>query len=359
MADAEDVEVVEGELLDSEQTEESLPYRYTISSYGADYPVDGLVKRLANRDILVPPFQRKYVWLLPQASRFIESLLLGLPVPGVFFGKKEKTNELIIIDGQQRLLTLKYFYEGVFADSGREFGLRGVQEHLEGLTYRSLEDDQRRKLDDSIIHATIVKQEEPSKDESSIYMVFERLNTGGTPLSAQEIRTCVSYGELVSLLDDLNSDQNWRALYGPKSPRMKDQELILRFFALLEKRDDYVRPMKGFLNSYMEENCDLAAEKATHLKDEFCATVKYLNQTIGKNAFRPKSALNAAVYDAVMIGACLRLREINAIEGNFATAYDALMNDDDFASAYTKSTTDEGRVKGRIQRAIEYLGSEA
>src|SRR5689334_16025480 len=82
------------------------PLQYSITSYGADYPVDSLVKRIQVGDIFVPEFQRHFVWKHPQASRFIESLLLGLPVPGIFLSRDEETNKLLVIDGQQRLETL-------------------------------------------------------------------------------------------------------------------------------------------------------------------------------------------------------------------------------------------------------------
>src|SRR5258708_20925159 len=88
--------------------------RYDITSFGADYDVEGLVRRLQRGDIWIPDFQRGYVWTQLMASRFIESLLLGLPVPGVFFARETETNRLMVIDGQQRLKTLQFFYEGYF-----------------------------------------------------------------------------------------------------------------------------------------------------------------------------------------------------------------------------------------------------
>ena len=116
--------------------EEQLEYRYSITSYGADYPVDSVVKRINEDVIFVPPFQRKFVWNINQASRFIESLILGLPVPGVFLSKERGTNRLIIIDGQQRLLSLSSFYSGIFKN--KVFTLQGVQPDLEGLSYKDL-----------------------------------------------------------------------------------------------------------------------------------------------------------------------------------------------------------------------------
>src|SRR5579884_3879606 len=97
-----------------DETEEAVPFEYSITSYGTDYPVDALVKRVASQDIIVPTFQRGYVWSLREASRFVESLLLGLPVPSIFLSKEVETQKLLVIDGQQRLRTLGYFYEGIW-----------------------------------------------------------------------------------------------------------------------------------------------------------------------------------------------------------------------------------------------------
>src|SRR5687767_14799498 len=104
-----DEEPIEDALGDD--SEEVLPFRYAITSYGADYPVDGLVKRVGDGDITVPTFQRGFVWNFRQASRFIESLLLGLPVPGIFLSKEPDTQKLLVIDGNQRLHTLRFFYD--------------------------------------------------------------------------------------------------------------------------------------------------------------------------------------------------------------------------------------------------------
>ena len=235
-------------------SQEVVPLKYEINSYGADIDVEGLVKRLQRGDIDIPTFQRGFVWNRNQASRFIESLLLGLPVPGVFLSKDYDSQRLLVIDGQQRLKTLQFFYEGVFADTGREFKLRAVQEQFEGLTYRTLQDEDRRRLDNSVLHVTIVNQEAPPEDDSSIYYIFERLNTTGTPLSPQEIRHCIYHGEFNDLLRELNKNAAWHSVYGRVDKRMRDQELILRFLAFYFNAENYERPLKEFLNSYMAGN---------------------------------------------------------------------------------------------------------
>ncbi|HKI83303.1 MAG TPA: DUF262 domain-containing protein, partial [Candidatus Krumholzibacteria bacterium] len=294
-----------------EEQNEQVPYKYSVTSYGADYPVDSLVKRIDRGDIRKPEFQRGFVWSLPKASRFIESLLLGLPVPGIFLARDEDTNELLIIDGQQRLLTLQYFYKGVFADSGRQFVLSGLSStqqddpeviDFEGFTYDSLKEEDRRRLDDSIVHATIVKQDEPSEDSSSIYHIFERLNTGGVTLQSQEIRACIFAGALNDLLVDLNKNDAWRAIYGPIHKRMRDQELILRFLALYHRAEKYSPPMKEFLNRYMGDNRWVQAAQAQELRALFESTISAIHAAVGDDAFRPVRAFNAAVFDAVMVG---------------------------------------------------------
>lgn len=228
---------------DLDPADEVIPYTYTISSYGADYPVDSLVKRIVAKDIVVPVFswkkpktseivgfQREYVWPRPKADRFIESLLLGLPVPGIFL-VKEPSGVLLVLDGHQRLHTLRSFYGGKI--DGQEYALSNeVQDRFANKTYEGLDTEERRRLDDSIIHATIVRQDTPTEDQSSIYVIFERLNTGGVNLQPQEIRVALYHGDFVHVLQELNDFLPWRELYGTKSRRLKDMELILRFFCV-------------------------------------------------------------------------------------------------------------------------------
>jgi len=185
MADEEKVE-------DPDDVSEVIPYTDSITSYGADYPVDSLVKRIEANDIRVPTFrweppeeterigfQMEYVWPRLKADRFLESLLLGLPVLGIFL-VKETSGLLLVLDGDQRLFTLRAYYEGII--NGQEYRLTNVQDQFEGKGYKDLDMGDRRRLDDSIIHATVVRQDEPTHDQGSIYTIFERLNTGGINL---------------------------------------------------------------------------------------------------------------------------------------------------------------------------------
>jgi hypothetical protein len=341
---------------------EPLPVTFSITSYGADYPIDGLVKRLDAGDIVIPrfsadeptgadgsvAFQREFVWSKAQADRFIESLLLGLPVPGIFL-VKEANGTFLVLDGQQRLITLRSFYKGLFG--GREFKLGVVQTRWRDKTYQTLDAEDRRRLDNSILHATIVRQDEPSEDQSSIYMIFERLNSGGTALQPQEIRVALYHGDLAALLNELNADTSWRELYGRKSMKLKDIEQILRFFALNFQGATYERPMKGFLNKYMALNQDLKKQSAAILKPLFRDTIAAIAKGIGPRAFRPfGSAVNAAVLDSVMIGVADRLAKGPIKDqAQLSMAYDALMKDERYLAAVQRATADEDSVRARLE----------
>ncbi len=331
------------------------PVDYAITSYGADYPVDGLVKRMQSKSIYIPPFQRSYVWNQYRASRFVESLLLGLPVPAIFLSREEETQKMLVIDGQQRLRTLQYFYDGIFEPRDKKFRLVGVDDRFAGKTYKDLRDDERRRLDDSIVHAIIVKQDRPlEEDPSSIYHIFERLNTGGVQLQPQEIRACTYHGEFARLLADLNNDRNWRGIFGNVSSRMRDQELILRFFALLVASSDYSKPMKEFLNSFMFRHRHLDKLNWEELRMLFSDTVRIINEAIGPQALKPSAAVNAALADAVMVGMAKRLEKGPFTElAEVRSRYEALLADPRFQERFRSATTDEKTVERRLALATE------
>ncbi|MQB01793.1 MAG: DUF262 domain-containing protein [Actinobacteria bacterium] len=339
------------EAIDDAVDGEELPFRYAISSYGADYPVDGLVKRLTEGAIYVPDFQRAYVWSLRDASRLVESLLLGLPVPGVFLSKEEQTNKLLVIDGQQRLRSLQFFYSGVFEPTKRELALEGVQPQFEGKTYRTLDAEDRRHLDDAIIHATVMRQDVPTGDDSSIYHVFERLNTGGKVLSPQEIRACLYHGPFEDLLSTLNEDLKWREIFGRKNKRLRDQELILRYLALFFDLENYRKPLKGFLNAYMKKNRFLNWQGDQEVHRAFLTPIHTIHRVLGRHAFRPERNLNAAVFDAVMVGLGRALDDGALSDDRVEKGYRSLLANPDFIEATSTGTSDEDVVQRRVALA--------
>lgn len=335
------------------------PVQYDISSYGADYDVEGLVKRLDRDDILIPPFQRNYVWTQKEASRFIESLLLGLPVPGIFLAKEPDSNKLLVLDGQQRLKTLQFFYNGYFnpqedKKTQQVFKLINVQNKFEDKTYETLEEQDRVKLNDSLIHATIVKQESPQDDDTSVYHVFDRLNSTGRRLTPQEIRTAIDHGNLIDLVKELNNHDTWREIYGKRNSRLKDQELILRFLAFFFDGENYERPMNEFLNKFSGKYKHADATFLTQAESIFKTTINIIAETVGRKAFRPTSTINAAAFDSVTVGLARRLN-LGPITDpmNVKAAYDELLADANYLALISQSTSDENNVQARIALATE------
>ncbi len=349
---ADELEVLDAH--EEEVSEELEPVSY----FGTDFDVHGLVRRLNEGEILVPSFdpheaegvevagfQRKLVWKRPQMIRFVESLLLGFPVPGIFLVQQSDRKHLVL-DGQQRLKTLQYFYAG-------EFELSDVVSRFEGRRYETLELPDRRTLDNTFIHATIVRFEEGS--EESIYQLFERLNTGGTNLYPHEIRVALYGGELISLVRELNRDENWRSLFGKPNIRLKDQELILRYLALFHSRGSYERPLRSFLNGFAKRHRSLQGLDEESIRDVFRSTCSALNDSLGPTAFRRGRAINAALVDAVMVGMAERVRNKGGAPEptKVQAAHASLLENEEFLTAISRATADEESVKARIAFGID------
>ena len=328
------------------------PKRYWITGYGADFDVEGLVRRLGRGDIEIPEFQREYVWPRKRASRFIESLLMGLPVPGIFLYRDRGSQTLRVIDGQQRLLSLQAYYDGVFPDSEREFCLTGLNSQFEGYSYKTLPAEDRRRLNDSIIHASIIQQEAPDDGGTSQFSIFERLNTSSSPLFPQEIRAAIYGGDYNNLIKELNEYQDWRILIGPPHRRKRDQEQILRFFALYFESERYKPTMKGFLNEHMKSNQNLQKHAREPCLKLFCETVSAIQNKLGPKAFRPQRGVNAALTDALMVGMARRLDK-GPIESEILEEYERLLKNERFGDAIYAGTSQAENVRTRLKLATE------
>lgn len=327
---------------------------YKIISYGADYTLDGLSDKYADGEIIVPPFQRKYVWPQKKASKLVESFLLGLPVPQIFLYKEEETQDLLVVDGQQRLKTIHYFLKGEFPDDS-EFFLRSVKQKWEGKKFEDLSEPDKRRFKNSVLRATIFQQTDP-KDNSSIFEIFERLNTGGMALKEQEIRNCIVRGEINKFLNELNKYPNWRTLYGKNEPdtRMRDVELILRFLALYENLEEYSKPMKEFLTDYMRKNKNISQTNKDKLSNIFKPTMDMILFNIGPSAFKLKAGINVAVFDSISVA--LANIEDEKSE-NLRDKKMILIENPSYLESVSKATTDKERVKRRIDIATEIFST--
>ena len=350
--DEYDISLAEGiedeTLLDPSDTK-----KFSITSYGADYTVDSLVRRMKGEAFKIPEFQRRFIWSQRHASKFIESLLMGLPVPGIFLYKESNTNRHLVIDGQQRLKTLAAFYGGLLGE--KKFRLVGVRDPWTGRSYEDLDPSDQLKLDDSIVHATIFTQDHPADVLDSIYFVFERINSGGIRLSPQEIRNCINAGPFIEMVQRLNRDVSWRHIFGgPENKRAKDQELIVRFFAMLRDRRSYARPMAKFLNDFSENMNDAPDAALDKLATIFLETVQLVDKALDGRAFRPVRSLNAAVFDSAMVGIATRLeREPLPETAAIVKTYERLITEPEYRKGWERATADEESVKSRMAAAVK------
>ena len=254
MQEYDEVEVEE------EQEEESTAINYDIASYPSDFTLSGIAQMWEDKDITIPDYQREFVWNIRQSSLLIDSFLCGLPVPPVFFYVTDD-NKNLVIDGQQRIMSVVFYLEGYFgkeSTQGRRqvFRLSGLDDKSPyyNKRFEDLEESDQRKLKQSVLRAVNIRQLSPSGDNTSAYHIFERLNTGGTPLKPQEIRNCVFSGGFNSLLKEANKNKHWRKIVGKSyiDKHQKDVEFILRIFSLVGVAESYEKPMKEFFKEKKE-----------------------------------------------------------------------------------------------------------
>ena len=160
------------------------------------------------------------------------------------------------------------------------------------------------------------------------------------------------HGEFAALLSDLNENQDWRRLYGKKSARLKELELILRFFAIYDYAQSYRRPMKEFLNRYMATNRNLEKQSRETLTELFSRTVETISRAIGERAFRPQNVVNAAVVDSVMVGVASAIADQGVIsDDDLRQSYNSLLDNKQYINLVGRSTADEEYFRQRIRLA--------
>lgn len=323
---------------------------FSINTTGADMTLELLASKMESGDIEIPDFQRSHVWQMPKASRLIESFLLGLPVPQIFLYQDPQTQKLLVVDGQQRLLAIRYFIKGVY--KGREFRLTGVNETWNDRTFDDLSESDQRRFKNITLRATIFQQVDP-QDNQSVLEVFERLNTGGMALSPQEVRNAVIAGDFNQLAKDLNVKAQWKLLINKKSDddRQRDIEMIVRILSLLDNYRQYKKPMNVFLNNSLIKNKKMSDIEKQRLADIFDKTIDIVVQSIGVMAFRPQSTVVLSVAESVFIGIATNSQS-NSLTTDIKTAYHSLLKDPGFIGATKQHTTDVDNVQKRIGIAI-------
>lgn len=345
---------------ENEETDDQVLIEYDITTYPSDFTLSGLAQMWNNSDITIPDFQREFVWSIKQSSLLIESFLIGLPVPPVFFYIDEE-NKNLVIDGQQRLLSIFYYLEGYFGHENEKgkrqiFRLTGLNEKSPFYNKRFVDLDikDRRKLETSVLRAINVRQLAPKDQSTSIYHIFERLNTGGTPLKAQEIRNCVFRGAFLDKLRVLNENKDWRDIIGKKitDKHQTDVELILRAFALCYHLSEYEKPMQEFLNKTCRKYQKGDTKRVEKFAVDFVEAAKIINRNFRQKPFSVRGPLNASLFDSVF---CTVLKNINNLPNNISERYNFLLTNELFIDYTTLATTDAKIVKERHAFVSKYL----
>ena len=309
---------------------------------------------------LHPEYQRRLVWDRKKRSLFIESLLMNIPIPPIFLLEWEYSR-YEVMDGQQRLSTIVEFYDN-------RFKLSGLEEwpELNGRTYADCPPIIQRGLDRRRISAVVLLAENLSIEDQRVdirRMVFERLNTGGQNLNAQELRNCVYSGRFSELLIELAGnnlfDDIWEipryydhirgghvsstlatnSLY----KRMRDCEIVLRFFSL-RKKANIRGSVRTILDRCMEEYQDIDPLEAKNMKEMFITRLELCHAMFKDMTFRlPNKQLSQPLYDAEMITVDrlfdkkdLLIKKQNAI---YDALLEALTNDNTYGIIIAKPNT--------------------
>lgn len=340
------------------------------STYGGDFIVRQLMEMLTEKEIETPQIQRHYVWTLKIASRFIESILLDLPIPSLFFAKNED-GKFIIIDGLQRLTCL-YNYIVLGAVDKKVFRLsssKDIHEEWRGKAFNELKDEDQRKLKNKLLHAIIVEQKEPTNFDG-LFLIFERINTGGMQLNQQEIRNSLFQCTMNDLLLEMNNDPVWRSMFGQETPnaRMRDVEMVLRFLTLSEidfsATEQESINLVSKMNAFMKNHRKQTKEELQGYQQLFEDTVNAIESQFGANVFRTNiqtmqttQRFYATVFDAVMLATAYVMRKTGTFPHveNPTERLSTLFANAEFKNACNVHTTDLSVIKTRVAAACDSL----
>jgi len=367
--DINNIEAIEEEIEDNYVNDDL----YTISSRWADFSFRELISMYVDGDLLKPELQRKYVWWKPEASRFIDSVLLWLPIPSIFLAKTED-NKMLIVDWYQRLMTIHDYVRWTRTEDGRIFRLSNISwrihEKWKNKAFSELDESEQRKIKTTTIHAIIFEQKHPKDNDTSLFQIFERINTSGRTLLPQEIRNCVYQWPLNSLLFELNKNPSRRTLFWNswEDSRMRDLEYILRFFAL---NTDSIRnnpksniSLKKYLNEFMGSKKNNSEEMIHNFVKDFIQAINLIKNNIWDNSFYNVQSTDLTtirkrfyptIYDAIMIATSIAIR--SGADTSIANEQKRmeLLRDQQFRKYISEGTMQIEHINWRINLALKYL----
>lgn len=376
-----------------DESQDDEPYNvneYEITVSPNDFNIRTVYDFIKSGAIKIPSFQRNYVWDIKRASKLMESIIIGLPIPQIFL-YEEARNSFLVIDGQQRLMSIYYFIEQrfpkkekrnilrrVFEENGKipdevlhddqyftKFNLQlpntapGQANKLNKVNYSTL-DEYKFAFDLRTIRNIIIKQNFPENDDSCIYEIFNRLNSGGVNLKPQEIRASLYHSDFYSMLYKLNSLPSWRRIIGIIEPdlNMRDIEILLRGFAMLTSWRDYRSSMVSFLNNFSRKSKRLGGEPLSYLERLFNSFLESCSN-LPERAFylRTTNKFNISMFEAVFFAQCDdAFNQNQMVEKKLDyTKLESLKSDPEFLDAIQSQTTSKENVKKRLRRAVNIL----
>ena len=350
------VEVENQDPLPSEEPEPWDPEKIRIHT--KHYSLRQVVDMIAEGDIdLAPDFQRQYVWKPPQRSGLIESLLLGIPLPSFYFNE-DPTGRLQVVDGVQRLTTIfRYVTDQTF-----KLGKVTYLHELEGHGFDDLMTLFRRRLNSTQFVAHVIDPQTPYRVK---FDIFRRINTGGSPLSAQEIRHCMSKTPSRQFLKELVSDQSFVTATGgalQNHPRMADREVALRFVAFrLFTSDQYAQhdSFDEFLGFVTDRLDDSTSESLDQIRTDFVRGMTNCYSVFGEHAFRKwpldatrKSPINRALFESwgTVLAAYDETVVRRVAKDLVKRAREMMTTDFEFINSISGSTGDVRNVRTRLGR---------
>lgn len=250
------------------------------------YSIEQLISRIAHNEItMTPDFQRQAsIWKRKQMSRLIESILLKIPLP-TFYLATDEEDHWLVVDGLQRISAIKEYV------TDQEWALTGLEflAEFEGCFFKDLTRPMQRRINETELFMHIIQ---PGTPKDVTRTIFRRINTGGLPLSAQEIRHALYQGESTKFLSRLVNSSSYlnATTHSVSDDRMTGREACLRMIAFLLAAPELYQKknMDEFLCKTMENINLMNAEKIENLQEIFCLSMKRNEQIFGDNAFRKK-----------------------------------------------------------------------
>ena len=331
-------------------------------------PVHLILRRIEENEIeLQPDFQRMGgIWDDGKQSRLIESMLLRIPLPAFYIDASDESNWLVI-DGLQRLTALNRFM------NLGELRLRGLEFLLEhnGKKFEELPRALQRRLEETPLMLYLVQQGTPHKVK---FNIFKRINTGGMPLSGQEIRHALNQGPSTRLLKELAKSEEFQTAVdkGVSPMRMTDRECVLRYLAFkLRSPNEYASrdDLDSFLNDRMQQINQLGKENQNLLevlRHDFKRVMVAARRIFGNQAFRkyfPRESRRSQVSKALFEVWSVNLDKLDeeqialliARKRQLMEKFAKLMNDIEFMNAISYSTGDSRRVHYRFRKVKEII----